>query len=134
MYKDDEEACQAAQQLAMWCLYQHIMLFISVLLTACTSILQASKPPQPYHTSILNGEGWVVELLNGHPNHICCELGVSHHVFTKLVYKLQELGYGNSKYVSLEEQLAIFLYMLVTGLTVRHVGEHFQWSNKTISR
>ena len=134
MYEDDKDARQAARQLAMRRLYQHIMLFVSVLLTACTSILQVSKAPQPYHTSILSGEGWVMELLNGHPNRICCKLGVSHDVFTELIYKLRALGYGNSKYVSLEEQLAIFLYMSVTGLTIRHVGERFQRSNETISR
>ena len=134
MYEDDEEARQAARRLAMQRLYQHIMLFVSILLTACTSILQGSTPPQPYHTSILSGEGWVMELLNGHPNRIRCELGVSRDVFTELVYELRGLGYGNSKYVSLEEQLAIFLYMSVMGLTIRHVGERFQRSNETISR
>ncbi|KIN98454.1 hypothetical protein M404DRAFT_157497, partial [Pisolithus tinctorius Marx 270] len=36
-------------------------------------------------------------------------------------------------FVSLEEQLAIFLYMSVTGLTIRHIGEHSQQSNETIS-
>ena len=75
-----------------------------------------------------------MELLSGHLNHVHCELGVSHDVFIELVHKLQELGCGNLKYVSLEEQLAIFLYMLVMGLMIRHVGECFQWSNKTISR
>jgi hypothetical protein len=134
MYEDDEDARQAARRLAMQRLYQHIMLFVSVLLTACTTLLQFPKKPQPYHTSILSGEGWVMELLSGHPNRIRCELGVSHDVFTELVYELRELGYGNSKYVSLEEQLAIFLYMSVTGLTIRHVGERFQWSNETISQ
>jgi hypothetical protein len=43
------------------------------------------------------------------------------------------MGHGNSKYVSLEEQLLIFLYMYATGLTIRHVGEQFQRSNETIS-
>ena len=28
----------------------------------------------------------------------------------------------------------IFLYMSITGLTIQHMGEHFQWSNKTISK
>ena len=36
------------------------------------------------------------------------------------------------RHVSLEEQLAIFLYTCVTGLTTRHVAECFQHSNKTI--
>ena len=37
-------------------------------------------------------------------------------------------------YISLEEQLAIFLYTSVTGLTVQHVGKRFQQSNATILR
>ena len=31
----------------------------------------------PYHTSILTGEGWMLELLNGHPDRIKTLLGVS---------------------------------------------------------
>ena len=59
---------------------------------------------------------------------------MSVEVFSKLVQELHDLGYQNSRNVSLEEQLGIFLYMCVTGLTVRHVGERFQRSNETISR
>ena len=92
------------------------------------------KIREPYHTSALTGEAWVVELLTGHPDRIRCELGVRHHVFAKLISDLRELGYTNSRYVSLEEQLAIFLYACVTGLTIRHIGERFQRSNETISR
>ena len=84
--------------------------------------------------SILTGEGWVMELLSGHPDRIRCELGVSHNVFAGLILELREMGYRNSKYVSLEEQLTIFLYASVTGLTIRHLGEQFQSSNETISR
>ena len=75
----------------------------------------------------------MMELLAGHPDWIRCELGVSHEVFAELISALREMGYGNSKYVSLEEQLAIFLYASVTGLTIRHLGERFQRSNETIS-
>jgi hypothetical protein len=89
---------------------------------------------EPYHTSILTGEGWVLELLAGHPKCIQCELGVHQHVFIELIEELREMGYTNSKHVSLEEQLAIFLYACVTGLTIRHLGERFQRSNDTISK
>lgn len=85
-------------------------------------------------TSALSGEAWILELLCGHPNRIRTELGVSHEVFAKLVQELRDVGYQNSRNVSLEEQLGIFLYMCVTGLTIRHVGERFQRSNETISR
>ena len=40
---------------------------------------------------------------------------------------------SDSKFVTLEEQLAIFLYCSVTDLTVRHLGEWFQRSNDTIT-
>jgi transposase len=51
-----------------------------------------------------------------------------------LIQELQQLGHDRSKYLSLEEQLAIFLYISVTGLTIRHVGERFQRSNETVSQ
>ncbi|KZP05026.1 hypothetical protein FIBSPDRAFT_684529, partial [Athelia psychrophila] len=66
--------------------------------------------PTPYHTSALTGEAWVMELMMGHPDRIRCELGVSLVVFQALVTHLQEIGFKRSKYVSLEEQVAIFLY------------------------
>ena len=102
-----------------------------------TSLIETSgtrKAPEPYHTSALSGEAWVIELLIGHPDQIRCELGVRTHIFVKLVDKLREFEHKDSRSVSLEEQLSIFLYMSVTGLTVRHTGERFQRSNDTISR
>ncbi|KAF8876768.1 hypothetical protein BD779DRAFT_1412298, partial [Infundibulicybe gibba] len=66
--------------------------------------------PEPYHTSALTGEDWVIELLCGHPDHIHTSLGVSHHVFSTLITELRNAGHTNSQYVSLEEQLAIFLH------------------------
>jgi hypothetical protein len=91
---------------------------------------------QPYHTSALSGMAWVNELLTGHPDRIRCELGVRRHVFYVLLNLLHDSGCRNSKYIMLEEQLAIFLYACVTGLSVRHhdVGERFQRSNDTISK
>ena len=89
---------------------------------------------QPYHTSILSGEAWVQELIHGHPRHIRTELGVQKRIFKELVFALHHIGHRDSKYVTLEEQLAIFLYTCVTGLTSAHVGERFQRSGKTISQ
>jgi hypothetical protein len=88
----------------------------------------------PYHTSALSGEGWVRELLTGHPERIRCELGVHKHVFHALVDSLLALGVTPSRHLTVEEQLAIFLYRCVTGLSVRHVGERFQRSNESISQ
>ena len=116
-------------------LRQFTVLVTSIILAATASLLTPfHQEPEPYHTSILTGEGWVLELLSGHPERIRCELGVSQDVFVKLISELHKMGHTSSKFVSLEEQLAIFLYCCVTGLTIRHVGERFQRSNETISR
>ena len=136
MDEDNEEARQAARVLSMRRLYQIISLCLSVTLNAFTSLQtqSARRTREPYHTSILTGEEWVIELLTGHPKRIRCELGLSSEAFVYLIDELRKIGYSDSKFLSLEEQLAIFLYMSVTGLTIRHVGERFQRSNETISR
>jgi hypothetical protein len=126
-------------RLRMW-LVRIIILLVSIILTSSLSLFRqprqkwTRKRPVPYHTSILSGAAWVAELLTGHPERIRCELGMHREVFIELVDALRRMGHGNSKYVSLEEQLAIFLYTCVMGLTIRHVGERFQRSNETISR
>jgi len=115
---------------------QYAILLLSLLINASGSLVAAMYPrdPEPYHTSSLSGEAWVIELIVGHPERIRCELGMHVDVFAKLIGELRSLGYSDSKFVSLEEQLAIFLYASVTGLSVRHVGERFQRSNETISQ
>ena len=88
----------------------------------------------PYHTSALTGADWVRELLNGHPEWIRNELGVHKHVFNGLITALQQAGVYSSKHVFHEEQLAIFLYTSVTGLSLNHVSERFQRANETTSQ
>ena len=88
----------------------------------------------PYHTSALSGADWVWELINGHPEHIRNELGVHKHVFHALIEELQLVGYKHSKHIYLEDQLTIFLYTCVTGLSLQHVCKHFQHSGDTVSR
>lgn len=56
------------------------------------------------------------------------------HVFLALVANLQLCGLTDSRDVTLQEQVAIFLYTCVTGLSIQHVGERFQHSNETISK
>ncbi|KIM92110.1 hypothetical protein PILCRDRAFT_761998, partial [Piloderma croceum F 1598] len=52
----------------------------------------------------------VQELLTGHPERIHNELGVHKEVFYELLESLHDGGQGPSRYISLEEKLAIFLY------------------------
>ena len=71
--------------------HQHVrkMMFMAaftVANTVATTALIYANPlynKVPYHTSALSGADWVWELLSGHPDCICNELGVCHHVFWK---------------------------------------------------
>src|SRR5882672_1244621 len=57
------------------------------------------------------------------------------HVFRQLVRKLFTLtNASHTCHVDLEEQVAIFLYIIVTNLSNRKVGERFQRSGNTISK
>jgi hypothetical protein len=87
----------------------------------------------PYHTSALSGDTWVEELLNGHPQRIRDSLGVSKDDFWVLHSQLSQWqGPPVTNTISLQEQLAIFLYVCVTGLPLKHVGERFQHADSTI--
>jgi hypothetical protein len=50
-------------------LIQYSILLISILINATATVLESlyGKDPEPYHTSALSGEAWVMELLSGHP-------------------------------------------------------------------
>ena len=117
-YQEALRQHQAVQHMA------HLFTFIiRIIVLNVAAIIRSRYFEQPWHTSMLTGQMWVIELLAGHPEHICTDLGVHKHVFYTIIDELCELGHTDSKFVTLEEQLAIFLYCSVTGLTVRHLGE-----------
>ena len=66
-----------------------------------------------YHTSALSGEAWVLELLNGHPKRIRCELAVHKPVFYALIKELSTMGLKPSQNITSKEKLSIFLYKCV---------------------
>jgi len=51
---------------------QLMVLIFSLITCATVTIIQplghGKKDPEPYHTSALSGEAWVIELLVGHPD------------------------------------------------------------------
>ena len=91
---------------------------LSLLLPRLMCLIHHYYMKEPYHTSILSGYTWLQELLQGHSERICTELGVHKKVFHALIRELQSMGHGDTKYMTLEEQLAIFLYTSVTGLSI----------------
>ena len=132
--KEESDRCLLDVIVAQW---QHELASISVIVVKVANvIILATKraDPIPYHMSILSGEAWVQELLTGHPERIRTELAIHKHVFRTILVELQGAKCTHSKHVTLEEQLMIFLYTCITGLSVRHVGERFQRSNATISK
>jgi hypothetical protein len=89
----------------------------------------------PQHTSALTGQDWVDELLNGHSGRFYNQLGMHRHVFHKLLDTLRSLtGFDDTKYVSAEEQLMIFLHFARHAKSNRALMERFQRSGDTISK
>ena len=89
----------------------------------------------PMYNSKLSGEAWVQELLHGHPSCFHDNLGMSKFVFQRLVQELQiYAGLDDSKCITKEEQVAIFLHLCRTGAVTRDIRERFQHSADTISR
>ncbi|KAL1671258.1 hypothetical protein EV122DRAFT_172261, partial [Schizophyllum commune] len=68
-----------------------------------------TKPPQPMHMSILTGQKWVEELLDGHPIRFRRSMGMGHSIFQSLVRDLRKAGLRDSRFVTAKEQVAVFL-------------------------
>jgi hypothetical protein len=111
---------------------------ITALAATATALVLAGSSPSakiPKHTSILTGQQWVNELLNGHPDRIREGLGMSKEIFRQLLKCLrQRCCLRSSRGISDAEQLAIFLHMAVVGASNRQLQERFQRSGDTISR
>jgi hypothetical protein len=79
----------------------------------------------------LKAKVWLDELLTGHSKWFYRSMGMNKHVFKQLLWELIQTGLHDTRYVTAEEQLAIFLYLAVMGLAHE---EHFQRSPNTISK
>jgi hypothetical protein len=106
--------------------------------TGGAAVMQYMTPDlikTPMYDSKLSGEAWVQELLNGHPGQFHDNLGMSKHVFQKLIHKLQMYaGLDDSKHIMKEEQVAILLHLCQTGGVTHNIREQFQCSPDTIFR
>jgi hypothetical protein len=104
---------------------------------AATALLQrkysADFNKTAKNNSKLTGKAWLDELLTGHSKQFYRSMGMNKHVFKQLLRELIQAGLHDTRYVTTKEQLAIFLYLLVTGLAQHHLEEHFQRSPDTIS-
>jgi hypothetical protein len=133
--KSRDDKCKSARALTR----RRNQVILAVAAAAAAATIQYAQTyyfKVPYHTSALTGEMWIKELLScPHPSRIRDQLGMHKHVFLRLVRALKEKsGLRSSRYVSAEEQVAIFLHYAVSGGTMRTVGERFQRSNDTLSK
>lgn len=118
---------------------QRIAALIAVTTACCAAAIYARSymlnAPVPYHTSILSGRMWVQELLDGNPRRMRDQFGLNVHVFEKLAMILRQKGFlHDTRYVDVEEQLAMFLYTIGGNDCNRRVAERFQRSGWTISK
>ena len=115
-----------------------LLVLLTIILVQVTQVFHqvlSISPCIPHHTSILTGHVWVLELLTGHPKHTKINFGVPLDIFSVLMHVLKENGILKSQNgVTVEEQLGIFLYTCITGLSSCLVAEQFQCSMDTITR
>ena len=116
---------------------RHLLVLLNIILVQITQVLHqvlSISPHIPHHMSILTGHACILELLTGHPKRIKINFGVPLEIFSVLTRILKENGVLDSWNVTVDEQLGIFLYTCVTGLSSRLVAERFQHSMDTITK
>lgn len=112
----------------------------SAVTAALAAVTVAGKHALPYYvktlrnTSRLTGQQWLSELLEGHPEHFYDCMGMHKHVFCALLAELFTIGLHDTRWVSAEEQLAIFMHLAVMGNAQQHLEERFQCSPYTLSK
>lgn len=96
---------------------------------------QPSSSKKPMHTSKLTGAVRVNEILTGHESLSKRNFRMEASVFHALVNKLREKQLlADSRFVSVEEKVAIFLYALAKNASNETLQDVFQHSGETISR
>lgn len=115
---------------------RNLLLFATALsATAVAAYYHANFVKTPQHTSKLRGQEWIYELLDGHPARMRDNLRVSKEGFLYLEDLLiRKAGLCSTRYMKTTKQLGIFLYAVVTGLSMRKLAERFQRSTETIDR
>ena len=89
----------------------------------------------PVKTSILTGAKYIREILDGHPQRCLDILRMESHIFQLLCDHLRSKNLlKNSKGVSVEEQLGMFMYMLSRNASYLTLTDRFQHSPETVHR
>ena len=109
--------------------------FIHFVLPILGDTSQSSSSRRAMHTSKLMGGCRVHEILTGHESLCKRNFRMEVPVFQALVNKLREKSYlADTTYLSVEEQVAIFLYGVAKNATNETLQDWFQHSPDTIHR
>ncbi|XP_057450806.1 protein ANTAGONIST OF LIKE HETEROCHROMATIN PROTEIN 1-like isoform X1 [Lotus japonicus] len=91
--------------------------------------------PQPQRISKLKGHAWVVEVLTGHPRNCYDTFRMTPPQFIKLCDLLKERNkLKDTRFLSVQEQVAIFLLIICQIVRTRFAADRFQHSGYTIHR
>jgi hypothetical protein len=93
-----------------------------------------SSQKKPIHTSILTGATYIHGTLTGHE--VLCQrrFHMEREIFQALVQKLREkCQLEDGTYVSVEEQVGMFLYTISKNASNRTVQDRFERSGSTVS-
>ncbi|XP_048138571.1 uncharacterized protein LOC115743588 [Rhodamnia argentea] len=89
---------------------------------------------EPIRDSAFSGAQWIREIIHGHSDRVCEAFRMERHVFLNLCGLFTARGWlGDSRYLKVDEQVGIFLYLLCHGGSNRDLTERFQCSRQTIS-
>ncbi|XP_059650171.1 uncharacterized protein LOC132295927 [Cornus florida] len=106
---------------------------ILVLIAAVYEYYHKHFDKQRCTDSMLQGEDYIFEILNGHGDRCNENFRMYPNTFRALCRELKLLGLKNSTFVTVEEQVAIFLLTLYHNERNRVIAERFQHSTSTIS-
>ena len=95
----------------------------------------STRAKTPCHTSKLSSAEYTCELLEGHQRRSYRNLRMEARIFKALVDYLSSRGLLQStRGVTVEEQLAMFMYMLARNASFTALCDRFQHSGETIHR
>ncbi|XP_056173704.1 uncharacterized protein LOC130139873 isoform X2 [Syzygium oleosum] len=102
----------------------------------CTAWLHRSMHmTERIRDNVLTGPQWVSELLHGHSDRVYEAFRMEGHVFLNLCGLLKSRGWlADSRYVRVDEQVAMFLLMICHKNSNRALCERFQRSGETVSK
>ena len=86
------------------------------------------------HTLIRTGHQYMLELINDHPDKLFKKICMYRPCFEILIQILrQQTDLQNSRFLTLEEQVMIFIYVISQKATNQMAMEDWQYSGSTIS-